>query len=266
MVNDYRTLRDKVVVITGASSGIGRDIALESASRGARVFLLARRIELLEEVRTECANLSLARATAIQVDVSNLSELERAVEQIKSETNRVDVLVNAAGFGDFETFTEIPIERIEQMFRVNVFGTILLTRMLAPMLFETEGHIVNIGSMAGKIQTPKSAVYAATKAAVIAFSNSLRLELKPLNVKVTTVNPGPVNTDFFNVADSGTQYLRKISWLSLDPEKLATKIVASFGKPVREINAPWFMEAAARLYPLAPRFGDFLASTVGNQK
>lgn len=238
MVNDYRTLRGKVVVITGASSGIGRDIALESASRGARVFLVARRLALLEEVRTECANLSLAQATAIQADVSQLADIERVVAQINSETNRVDVLVNAA----------------------------LLTRMLAPMLFETKGHIVNIGSMAGKIQTPKSAVYAATKAAVIAFSNSLRLELKPLGVKVTTVNPGPVDTEFFKTADSGAQYLQKIAWLSLDPEKLAYKIVASFGKPVREINAPWFMEAAARLYPLAPKLGDFLAGTIGNQK
>ncbi|WP_125605649.1 SDR family NAD(P)-dependent oxidoreductase [Lapidilactobacillus bayanensis] len=266
MVNDYRTLRGKVVVITGASSGIGRDIALEAASRGARVFLLARRLELLEEVRTECANLSLAQATAIQVDVSQMAELEHAVAQIQAETNRVDVLVNAAGFGDFETFAEIPVKRIEQMFRVNVFGMMLLTRMLAPMLFATKGHIVNIGSMAGKIQTPKSAVYAATKAAVIAFSNSLRLELKPLGVKVTTVNPGPVNTEFFNVADSGAQYLQKMAWLSLDPEKLAIRIVASFGQSVREINAPWFMEVAARLYPLAPKLGDFLASTIGNQK
>lgn len=266
MTNDYRTLRDKVVVITGASSGIGRDIALESASRGARVFLLARRMELLDEVRNECANLSLARATAIQADVSDLSDLERAVERIKAETQQVDVLVNAAGFGDFESFVQIPLERIEQMFRVNVFGTMLLTRMLAPMLFATEGHIVNIGSMAGKIQTPNSAVYAATKAAVISFSNSLRLELKPLHVKVTTVNPGPVNTDFFNVAESGRQYLQKIAWLSLDPEKLATKIVANFGQNVREINAPWYMAAAAKLYPLAPKLGDLLASTIGNQK
>lgn len=266
MVNDYRTLRGKVVVITGASSGIGRDIALESASRGARVFLVARRLALLEEVRTECANLSLAQATAIQADVSQLADIERVVAQINSETNRVDVLVNAAGFGDFATFAEIPLERITKMFRVNVLGTMLLTRMLAPMLFETKGHIVNIGSMAGKIQTPKSAVYAATKAAVIAFSNSLRLELKPLGVKVTTVNPGPVDTEFFKTADSGAQYLQKIAWLSLDPEKLAYKIVASFGKPVREINAPWFMEAAARLYPLAPKLGDFLAGTIGNQK
>ncbi|MFD1465701.1 SDR family NAD(P)-dependent oxidoreductase [Lapidilactobacillus mulanensis] len=266
MVNDYRTLRDKVVVITGASSGIGRDIALESASRGARVFLLARRLEQLNEVRNECANLSLTSATAIQVDVSKLSELEAAVAQINSEVDHVDVLVNAAGFGDFLPFTEIPLDKIEQMFRVNVFGTMLLTRLLAPSLFATQGHIVTIGSMAGKIPTANSAVYSATKGALIAFSNALRIELKPVKVKVTTVNPGPVSTDFFNVADSGKKYFQKISWLSLDPEKLATKVVASFGHPVREINAPWFMDVAARLYPLAPRVGDFLAGTIGNQK
>lgn len=266
MVNNYRTLRDNVVVITGASSGIGRAIALESASRGARAFLLARGLDRLNEVRNECANLSLTEATAIQVDVSRLSDLEAAVDQIIQEVDHVDVLVNAAGFGDFSNFMEIDLETIEQMFRVNVLGTMLLTRLLAPSMFEAQGHIVNIGSIAGKIQTPKSAVYAATKAAVIAFSNSLRLELKPVKVKVTTVNPGPVNTNFFNIADSGRQYLEKVGWITLDPERLATKIVASFGHPVREINAPWFMDVAARLFPLFPRVGDFLAGSIGNQK
>ncbi|WP_261805805.1 SDR family NAD(P)-dependent oxidoreductase [Lapidilactobacillus luobeiensis] len=266
MTVNKQALRHKIVVVTGASSGIGRDIALEAASQGAALFLLARRVSQLEEVKTQCERLSGTDATVIQVDMGDLAAIEAAVAQIQAVTKQVDVLVNAAGFGDFELFTEIPVARIEQMLRVNVLGLMVLTRELAPLLINTRGHIINFGSMAGKIQTPKSAVYAATKAAVIAFSNSLRLELKPLGVKVTTINPGPVKTAFFANADQGTQYLAKIAWLSLDSERLAQRIVADFGRNVREVNAPWFMEAVARLYPLVPRLGDFLAGTIGNQK
>ncbi|WP_125766508.1 SDR family NAD(P)-dependent oxidoreductase [Lapidilactobacillus wuchangensis] len=266
MAEQQKSLAGQVVVVTGASSGIGRAVALEAASRGAQLFLLARRVELLEEVKVECERLSLTSATVIAVDLGDLTSLEAAVATIKQATEQVDVLVNAAGFGDFELFTEIPVAKIQQMFAVNVLGLMVLTRELVPLMYEPQGHIISLGSMAGKLQTPKSAVYAATKAAVIAFSNSLRLELRPLGVKVTTVNPGPVKTDFFATADQGNQYLEKIAWLSLDTEQLANRIVNSFGRQVREINAPWFMEVAARLYPLAPRIGDYLASTLGNQK
>lgn len=266
MANDSDSLRGQVVVVTGASSGIGRAVALEAASHGARLFLLARRTEMLQEVQAECEQLSHAGAEVISVDLSDLASLEAAVAAIKAGTSQIDVLVNAAGFGDFELFSEITVAKIQKMFAVNVLGLMILTRELAPLLFESEGHIINLGSMAGKLQTPKSAVYAATKAAVIAFSNSLRLEVKPLHVQVTTVNPGPVKTAFFANADQGNQYLEKIAWLSLDTEWLARRIVAAFHHNVREINAPWFMAVAARLYPLAPRLGDLLAGSIGNQK
>ncbi|MFC6314897.1 SDR family NAD(P)-dependent oxidoreductase [Lapidilactobacillus achengensis] len=266
MTDSDLALRHKVVVITGASSGMGRDIALEAASRGARLFLLARRVPELMEVKAQCERLSHETTTVIPVDLGDLDALEAAVAEIRAATRQVDVLVNAAGFGDFESFTDIPVARIEQMFRVNVLGLMILTRELVPLLVNTRGHIINFGSMAGKIQTPKSAVYAATKAAVIAFSNSLRLEVKPLGIKVTTINPGPVKTDFFATADQGNQYLAKIAWLALDSERLAQRIVGVFGRDVREINTPWIMEVAARIYPLVPHLGDFLASTLGNQK
>ncbi|MCH4057411.1 SDR family NAD(P)-dependent oxidoreductase [Lapidilactobacillus gannanensis] len=266
MVAQTKDLSDQVVVVTGASSGIGRAVALEAASRGARLFLLARRVELLEEVKVQCERLSLTEATVIAVDLSDLTSLEAAVATIKQATDQINVLVNAAGFGDFELFTDIPVAKIQKMFAVNILGLMILTRELVPLMFAPAGHIISLGSMAGKLQTPKSAVYAATKAAVIAFSNSLRLELRPLGVKVTTVNPGPVKTDFFATADQGNQYLAKIAWLSLDAEHLAQRIVNSFGRNVREINAPWFMEVAARLYPLVPQLGDYLAGTLGNQK
>lgn len=263
---EQNKLRDQVVVVTGASSGIGRAVALEAASQGARLFLLARHQDALLDVKANCERLSQAEATAISVDIGEVSEIEAAVEKIKTRTDRVDVLFNSAGFGDFKVFAQVPVARIQQMFAVNVLGLMVLTRELAPLLFDCRGHIINMGSMAGKIPTPKSAIYSATKAAVIAFSDALRLELRPLHVQVTTVNPGPVKTNFFKTADKGGQYVKKIAWLSLDAERLARRIVAAFHNSVREINAPWPMAVAARLYPLMPKVGDFFAATIGNQK
>ena len=143
----------------------------------------------------------------------------------------------------------------------------LLTRLVASQMIEQgHGHIFNIGSMAGKITTPKSAAYSATKAAVIAFSDGLRLELKPFNIFVTTVNPGPVATNFFEVADHSGSYLNSVKNMVLDPDKLAVEIVNTFNRRKREINRPRYMEFASVLYKMAPTVGDYFAGTLGNRK
>jgi len=262
-------LLNQTVVVTGASSGIGKDVAINAAKCGANLILIARSEDKLLEVKNECIRVGAENATHeyLSVDMSDPEQITKAAKDIFEISEDVDVLVNAAGFGDFSNYLDTDFEKIEKMFRVNVLGLMLMTRLLASgMIDNGRGHIINIGSIAGKIPTPKSAAYSATKAAVIAFSDSLRLELRQLGVYVTTVNPGPVNTNFFNVADHSGNYLDSVKYFVLDPDKLAWEIVNTIGRPKREINRPRSMAMAAVLYKLAPSIGDYFAATLGNRK
>jgi short-subunit dehydrogenase len=134
------------------------------------------------------------------------------------------------------------------------------------MAEQKRGHIINIASMAGKMATQKSTVYSATKFAVLGYSNALRLELRPLHIQVTTVNPGPIRTHFFDKADESGTYLDKVGMFLLEPQDLALEIVNAIGTRKREINRPRVMEVGARLYNLFPTVSDFFASEVFNFK
>lgn len=262
-----RRLKGQTIVITGASAGLGEQIAYEAATQGATVILGARRMAQLEQVKTVSEALSGTTAYAFEVDVADGESIDHFVEQIDATGRSVDVLINCAGFGLFEDFVATEWETIESMFQVNVLGLLYLTQKLAlPMIQQEAGHIINIASSAGKIATPKAAVYTATKFAVIGFSNALRLELKPANVRVTTVNPGPIATEFFDKADASGNYLEKVDWLTLNPTQVAQKVVRAIGTNKRELNLPWFLEVAARAYAVAPRVGDWLAGSVFNKK
>lgn len=260
-------LENKVVVVTGGSAGLGEQICYEAARRGAIVITCARRINLIGKVKETCSELSGREAYAFQLDVSDPDSVESLMEKINDEVGQVDVLVNNAGFGIFEDFVRFDLEKARNMFEVNVLGMMVLTQRIAiQMLEQKSGHIINIASMAGKMATPRTAVYSATKYAVLGFSNALRLELKPYNIHVTTVNPGPIETNFFDQADPSGNYLASLGNLVLDPEKLACAIVNNMERPKREINRPRVFEAAARFYTMFPQIGDFLAGGIFNKK
>ncbi|MFD1486278.1 SDR family NAD(P)-dependent oxidoreductase [Lacticaseibacillus baoqingensis] len=260
-----RELNDKTVVVTGGSAGLGKAIGLEAASRGATVIFLARRKPQLALAQAQASALSGKPAYSYVLDVADPVMIQAVVNQLLAE-HTPDVLVNAAGFGYFANALDTPMAVAEKMLRVNVLGVMYLTQLLGrPMVQAGRGQIINIASMAGKMATPKSAIYSASKFAVIGYSNALRLELKPLGVKVMTVNPGPIDTDFFAAAGA-LDYLKSVEKLVLDPQKLAKRIVNAFGKPVRELNAPKLMALAAAGYTLAPQLGDWLAGGIFNRK
>lgn len=260
-------LTDKVVVVTGGSAGLGEQICYEAAKRGAIVVTCARRINLIGQVREHCSELSGKAAYAFQLDIADPESVESVIEKIADEVGTVDVLVNNAGFGMFKDFTEFDLADAKKMFDVNVLGMMYFTQKIAlSMVEKRQGHIFNVASMAGKMATPKSTIYSATKFAVLGFSNALRLELKPANVWVTTINPGPIATEFFDKADPSGNYLENLGGIVLDPNKLAVTIVNKMGKPTREINRPVIMEGASRLYGLFPHIGDFLAGGLFNRK
>lgn len=262
-----KSLKNKVILITGASSGLGEQIAYESSLKGAIVILAARRIEKLREVQKTCEKLSGKKAYVFHLDISNPEEIEEVLEKTSAEVGPIDVLINNAGFGHFEDFRTVDMNIAEKMMRVNVLGLMYTSQFAAIQMAERgKGHIINICSMSGKIATPKSTIYSASKFAVLGFSNALRLDLKPLNVGVTTVNLGPVKTDFFDLADKNGDYLEKVGQLALDPKNVAHQVVSIMGTSKRELNLPKIMEFASRAYILFPKIGDFLAGTAFNKK
>lgn len=260
-------LSGKVILVTGASSGLGEQICYEAAKAGAIVVACARRIQLIGAVKERCMEYSNQPAFAFQLDVSQPQQVDHVLARIEEEVGAIDVLVNDAGYGIFDDFVATPYEEIRNMFEVNVLGLMYITKRVAIKMIERgDGQVINIASIAGKMATPKSSVYAATKFAVLGFSNALRLELKPFHVSVTTVNPGPMETPFFERADPDKRYLARVKPFLTDPTALAKKIVNSIGKPKREINQPLIMEVAAKAYVLFPRVGDYLASGIFNKK
>lgn len=260
-------LKDKVVLVTGGSTGLGEQICYEAAKQGAIVVVSARRVDLLEEVKRKCENLSQNKAYAIPVDMANPKSIHALIDTVRTTVGTVDILVNNAGFGTFEDFVSVDFEEARKMFEVNLFGMMYLTQALViEMLPKKQGHIINLASMAGKMATPKSTIYSATKFAVIGFSNALRLELKPFNIHVTTVNPGPIQTNFFDLADPTGEYLANVDLFVLDAKKLAEEIVRNMIRPKREINRPCVMAIAAKFYTVFPRIGDYLAGGIFNQK
>lgn len=252
-------LKDKIVFITGASSGIGKEIALEFARRDAILVMASRNLEQLNKVKNQCEELSINNAYIFSLDLSDAEQIDSVIKKVYNEIGNIDILVNNSGFGDTKEFLHLNTSVISKMFEVNVLGLMYITQLVAiEMSKQQSGHIFNMGSLAGKVATPETAVYSATKGAVISFSNALRMELKPANIHVTTVNPGPVDTPFFNEFDPDKEYLRKMGFLALKPEKVARKIVQSVGKNKREINLPLILFGAAQLYQLFPSVGDFI--------
>lgn len=262
----HRNLKDQVIFITGASGGLGEQISYLAAQHGATVILAARRQERLLRIKERCASYS-GKVFAYQLDISDRNQVRQVIKAVYTQFDSIDILVNNAGFGFFEECLKFDINVVEKMFQVNVLGLIQITKLIAEkMAIKKQGHIINIASQGGKIATPKSSVYSATKSAVVGFSNALRLELQPLNIYVTTVNPGPIRTAFFDKADKTGKYLSSIDRFVMEPEYVAKKIIKAMKTKKREVNIPVIMEIASRLYNLFPHIGDYLARTIFNRK
>ncbi|MCM3714879.1 SDR family oxidoreductase [Alkalihalobacillus oceani] len=256
----------ETIWITGASSGLGRELALAAARRGAHVVLLARNEKRLNEVKAEVEALG-GSADAFPLDVSDLSTTETRIPHIMKEVGGIDVLINNAGFGKFAELTDTPVETIEEMFAVNVTGLMTFTKAVLPFMLEANrGHIINIASQAGKLATAKASVYAATKHAVLGFTNAMRLELSETNIKVSAVNPGPIKTPFFTRADEHGSYLAKIDKWILKPEEVAKATLQLLDKPKRERNLPGWMNWGAVAYQLMPGFIEKIAGKQFRQK
>lgn len=183
----------KTVLVTGASSGMGRETAIKLRQKGYKVYAVARRFEKLEE-------LELYGCIPIKMDITINEEVEGVIDRIKRENGGVDILVNAAGYAVQGSVEETSLEDAKQQFDVNLFGLARLTQLVLPYMRETRrGKIINITSIAGKVYGPLSAWYIASKHALEGWSDSLRVEVKAFGIDVVIVEPGAINTELISV-------------------------------------------------------------------
>jgi NAD(P)-dependent dehydrogenase (short-subunit alcohol dehydrogenase family) len=188
---------ERVILLTGCSSGIGRAAALELALRGHRVFATARnRNDLAELERRE--NLA-----AVALDVTDTASIRSAVDAVLARAGRIDVLVNNAGYGQYGAAEEVTLEEWRAQFEVNLFGSIAMTQAVVPSMRQAGGGtIVNVSSVAGRVAIPFAAAYSASKHALEALSDALRVELGIFGIRVCLVEPGPIETRFGDRARS----------------------------------------------------------------
>ena len=253
----------RTILVTGASGGLAQEMV--KLLPNDQLILLGRNKEKLGQLYGNHAHVEL-----IEIDITDDSVLEDLVADLYLRYGKIDILINNAGYGSFEEFDKISDKDIHQMFEVNTFALMNLSRRLAERMKESrkghKGHIINIVSMAGLIATSKSSLYSATKFAAIGFSNALRLELMPYGVYVTTVNPGPIRTGFFDQADPDGSYLKSVERFLLEPDAVARKIVKAIGKNKRELNLPVLLKLAHIFYTLFPKLADKLAGETFNYK
>jgi len=229
-------LKGKIVFVTGASSGIGAATALAFAAEGARLLLAARRAGKLAEVAARLLERGAAAVHSIALDVRDRRAVQRAIDELPPEWAEIDVLVNNAGLSrGLDKLYAGKIEDWEEMIDTNVKGLLYVTRAVTPgMVARGRGHIVNLGSTAGELTYPNGAVYCATKAAERAINDGLRQDLLGTPVRVTSVDPGMVETDFSLVrfhgdAERAAKVYKGIT--PLTPEDVADAILWAVSRP-----------------------------------
>lgn len=187
-------------VITGASSGIGESTALELSKKGSSLILLARRLDRLKKLQKQCVELGAKNVLIYKLDVHNKSEIVKLTAELQRKKIQIKVLINNAGLAKgVELFQNAKTSDWDEMIDTNVKGLLYMSRELLPEIIRNRGHIVNMGSVAGRLVYEGGAVYCATKFAVRAISDGLRMDLKGTGVRVTNIEPGMVNTEFSRV-------------------------------------------------------------------
>ncbi|MFW6227473.1 MAG: SDR family oxidoreductase [Bacteroidota bacterium] len=196
---------NNIALITGATAGIGEATALLFARHGFRLILTGRRHDRLEKLATDIASTHPVDVKTLSFDIRNLEETQQAFKALPREWQNIDVLINNAGLAaGLDPIHEGNVEDWETMIDTNVKGLLYMTRLVSPlMVARKKGHIINIGSIAGKESYPKGNVYCGTKHAVEGITKGMRLDLAPHNIKVSSICPGAVETEFSMVRFKG---------------------------------------------------------------
>lgn len=230
------SVRDKVVLITGASSGIGAACAKIFAEEGASLILVARRLERLQELAKELQETFNCQVYVLEIDVSDRAQVESTLSSLPEPWHKIDILINNAGLSrGLDKLYEGDIQDWEEMIDTNVKGLLYVTRFIVPgMVNRGKGQVINIGSIAGHQTYPGGNVYCATKAAVRALSEGLKLDLLGTPIRVNSVDPGLVETEFSQVRFHGdNQRAAKVyqGMTPLTPEDIAEIVLFCATRP-----------------------------------
>jgi short-subunit dehydrogenase len=246
-------IQGKVALVTGASSGIGRDVAIDLAKRGATVAICARRRERLEETLRACQG-TAPRSRAYPCDVRDREQIQRTVAAATADLGAIDILVNNAGVGSYRLFSEAPDEEFEDVMRTNFFSALYFTRAVMPSMLERRsGAVLFISSFAGRVATWRHGAYSASKFAMTGLAEALYYEVKSRGVHVGVIHPGVIRTELFDKGE-GFEHLRHV----VEPRFVGTEIVTravakAIEKERFELFAPARYALVWKLRALFPR-------------
>lgn len=267
-----RNLKDMVVVITGASAGIGAELARQLSERGARLVLSARRVEKLDELNRQLGGQHLC----VRADVSRLEDCRSLIEQSIARFGRIDTLVCNAGYGTYKPVTETSPEEVRDMFATNLFGTTDCIFAAAPMMKRQElrdgfrGQVMLVSSAAARRGIPYLGVYAATKAAQQSVAEAMRVELHDSRIAVTSVHPVMTTTEFGQVAESaGGVKLPRTGGPQQTVEHVVRRMVRAIEKPCPEVwpyrPARWLLLLGTMLPRVADAAMGQFAKQIGKE-
>jgi hypothetical protein len=252
------SLKDKVVLITGASSGFGKDAAYLFAAEGAKVVLAARRLDRLQKLANAIQQAG-GEAVAVPVDITQRAEIDLMIRTVIEIYDQIDILFNNAGFGRLGWLDKLePTRDIDTQIQVNLTGLVHVTRAVIPyMKIRRSGHIINMSSIAGWLAVPSYTIYAATKYGVRGFTTALRRELAPFGIRVSGIYPGPAYTEFSWKAKKN----RRPKWLNMffiPAEVVSHRVIQLAKHPRRAVIVPWWFAWIAWGETHFPGIADFL--------
>lgn len=243
---DYR---GKVAMVAGASSGIGRAVALDLAARGTTVAVVARRATLLEEVAEQCRK-TAPESVAVVADLSQREGAADAAAEARARCGPVDILVNSIGSFMQVHASRLTVEQVEEALSLNYLAAVrAILAVLPSMLERRTGELVNVGSVAGRLGSPREAAYAGAKFALTGFSESLAADLSGSGVRVHLVHPSVVDTTLWDVVDEPSSWPGKVH----TPEEVATAVRRSLESRSFERWVPWPMSLVPLVRVAAPR-------------
>jgi short-subunit dehydrogenase len=236
---------NKTVMITGASSGIGKGLSLEIAARGGRLGLIARREDVLEDVVSEIRGQN-GTAIAVSADVRDANAMKQAADRVRAELGPIDVLIANAGVGTTDYIAKLDPQAVADVININVLGAVNSVAAVLPEMVERKsGQLVAIASLAGYRGLPKSAAYCASKAALSSFFESLRIDLRHSGVKVSIIYPGFIKTPLTSGRMAKMPYLMELDYG-------VKKIVTAIEKGRKSYAFPWQLATIVRSSLLMP--------------
>jgi short-subunit dehydrogenase len=262
-------LENKVVLITGASSGFGEDAALLFAAEGCKVVLAARRIDRLQNLAAKIQDAG-GEAIAIPVDIIDTAEVENMVQTTLDLYGQIDILFNNAGIGRVEWFENHSLERdINTLVQVNLTALMQVTHAVLPhMLARGEGHIINMVSVAGLISLPLITSYSASKFGARAFTDALRREVAPFGIKVSGIYPGPASTEFGQHVGKNEAYHSVSPLLNfhMTSKYVASRVLDVAKHPRRSLVIPWWLRILTTFDILFPVVVDWISYAFSKKK